>query len=220
MDPFPIILRVGECFNDSLNSRDLWRASCTLNRAGIFFKCANTFYPVKDVFGASDYCSCLLDGFFCLRTYMVPWEAPVLTQSGPDNEVFTLAPVTRPHLLSCIMLMGVTSPFSSSSLTAPRLASFWSSGIGFQGYDQSFLSHWGQHSLRTPDYAGKSSILLRNCSFIAVHGSYFMERAIPIISNSSKDSGNCFRRRTSYFVVATHSRLNHRRCCKGPVCPL
>lgn len=39
----------------------------------------------------------------------------------------------------------------TSSVSAPRLALFWSFGIGFLGCDQSSLFCWCQHSSRTPD---------------------------------------------------------------------
>lgn len=43
---------------------------------------------------------------------------------------------------------------------------------------------------------------------------------LPIVCDSSKDGGNCFRRKASLFAVIPHWLLNLLMWCKGSMCPL
>lgn len=112
--------------------------------------------------------------------------------------------------LSWMTLTRKTSPSSSLSITAPRLASFWSSGTGFHGMWSILTILLAPAFLWTLDYYGKSSALLRTARPVPpMLGLLFLILCNPIISpppQPPRDNKNCFKRRASFFDVAPHCR--------------
>lgn len=117
----------------------------------IFSRCAKTLYHVY-VSSAGGFYGCLLIHYFCLRTSIGSLGAPVSIESKLDKRVYTLVPIFG--LAFELGVTRITSLFSSS-VTAARLASLWSSGTGSQGMWWFFIYGWRSRFLSISDYAGE-----------------------------------------------------------------
>lgn len=121
--------------------------------------------------------------FSVQRLVWAPREAHVSTESRLDKGVYPLAPILITPL-SWITLTRIISPFSSLSVI-PGWRHSNHLGQDPMGYDQSFLSRWQRHSLRTMGYTGRLPALLESLFYCYLCWDNFsMECVIPIISNS------------------------------------
>lgn len=112
---------------------------------------------------------------------------------------------------------------SSSSVTALGLASFWTSGTGYMGYessDGSSLFRWRRHSLGNPNHTARSLALLGVALPLPTMLGSSIHGVCDIIAIPPRDNENYFKRRVSFSSFAPHCHLNLHKSCRESVCSL